>query len=164
VPNLVIAQADASGGVCLFANQPTHLVVDLFGGLSPSAVSLHVPVRAVDTRDSGGRPPPRSVITAPTGAPPGTTGVLVNVTTTQPDNSGYLTDFPCGQTMPPTSNLNVVPQQTVANFATVAPDAAGNVCVFTNTSAQVIVDVMGTIGPAFAGLAVPRRAFDSRGI
>ena len=101
--------------------------------------------------------------TAKTGAAAGTTGVLVNVTTTQPDNSGYLTDFPCGAVMPPTSNLNVVAQQTVANFATVAPDADGNVCVFTNSSAQVIVDVMGTIGPAFTGLSVPSRAFDSRG-
>jgi hypothetical protein len=65
--------------------------------------------------------------------------------------------------MPPTSNLNVVPQATVANFATVRPDPAGNVCVFTSTSAQVIVDVMGEVGPAFTGLAVPARAFDSRG-
>jgi hypothetical protein len=65
--------------------------------------------------------------------------------------------------MPPTSNLNVVAQQTVANFATVKPDAAGSICVFTHSSAQVIVDVMGTVGPAFAGLAVPSRAFDSRG-
>ena len=133
MPNLVVAQPDASGGVCLFANQPTYLVVDLFGGLASNAVSLHAPIRAIDTRDAGGRPPARSVVTAATGAPPGTTGVLVNVTTTQPDNSGFLTAFPCGAGRPPTSNLNVVPQQTVANFATVRPDAAGNVCVFTNS-------------------------------
>jgi hypothetical protein len=163
VPNLVIAQADATGGVCLFANQPTHLIVDLFGGLAANAVSLHTPTRAIDTRDSGGRPPARSVVTATTGEPPGSTGVLVNITTTQPDNSGYLTAFPCDAAMPPTSNLNVVPQQTVANFATIRPDSAERVCVYTQPSAQVIVDVMGTIGPAFVGLAVPSRAFDSRG-
>jgi hypothetical protein len=162
VPNLVIAQADSTGGVCLYANQPTHLIVDLFGGLATGAVSLHAPVRAVDTRDSGGRPGAQSVITANTSEPPGTTGVVVNITTTQPDNTGFLTAFPCDAPMPPTSNLNVVPQQTVANFATVRPDAAGRVCVFTQSSAQVIVDVMGTIGPAFTGLAVPSRAFDSR--
>jgi hypothetical protein len=162
VPNLVIAQADSSGGVCLFANQPTHLIVDLFGGLATTAVSLHAPVRAVDTRDNGGRPAAQSVITASTGEPPGTTGVVVNITTTQPDNTGFLTAFPCDAPRPPTSNLNVVPQQTVANFATVRPDVAGRVCVFTQPSAQVIVDVMGTIGPAFIGLAVPSRAFDSR--
>jgi hypothetical protein len=162
VPNLVIAQADSSGGVCLFANQPTHLIVDLFGGLATTAVSLHAPVRAVDTRDNGGRPAAQSVITASTGEPPGTTGVVVNITTTQPDNTGFLTAFPCDAPRPPTSNLNVVPQQTVANFATVRPDVAGRVCVFTQPSAQVIVDVMGTIGPAFTGLAVPSRAFDSR--
>ena len=102
------------------------------------------------------------MITASTGEPPGTTGVVVNITTTQPENSGFLTAFPCDASMPPTSNLNVVPQQTVANFATVRPDAAGRVCVFTQSSAHVIVDVMGTIGPAFTGLAVPSRAFDSR--
>ena len=162
VPNLVLAQADSTGGVCLFANQPTHLIVDLFGGLATTAVSLHAPVRAVDTRNNGGRPGAQSVITASTGEPPGTTGVVVNITTTQPENSGFLTAFPCDASMPPTSNLNVVPQQTVANFATVRPDAAGRVCVFTQSSAHVIVDVTGTIGPAFTGLAVPSRAFDSR--
>ena len=58
VPNLVVAEADATGGVCLFANQPTHLVVDLFGGLTAGAVSLHEPVRAVDTRTAGVSPRP----------------------------------------------------------------------------------------------------------
>ena len=108
VPNLVIAQADASGGVCLFANQPTHLVVDLFGGLAANAVSVQSPVRAIDTRLSGGRPPAQSVVSAATGALAGTTGVLVNLTTTQPDNSGFLTAYPCDENRPPTSNLNVV--------------------------------------------------------
>ncbi|MEP7113015.1 MAG: hypothetical protein ABI862_07105 [Ilumatobacteraceae bacterium] len=164
VPNLVIAQPDAGGEVCLFTNQPTHLVVDLFGGLAAGAVTLQTPNRLVDTRGTGGRLAARSVVTAATGAPSGTNGVLLNVTTTQPDNSGYLTAFPCLAAMPPTSNLNVVPQQTVANFATVRPDPAGNICVFTYSSAQVIVDEMGTIGPAFTGLAVPSRAFDSRGV
>ena len=87
--------------------------------------------------------------------------MVLNITTTQPDNSGYLTAFPCDAPMPPTSNLNFVPQQTVANFATVRPDAAGHVCVYTQSSAQVIVDVMGTIGAGFTGLAAPSRAFDS---
>ena len=163
VPNLVIAQADASGGVCLFANQPTHLVVDLFGGLAANAVSVQSPVRAIDTRLSGGRPPAQSVVSAATRALAGTMGVLVNLTTTQPDNSGFLTAYPCDENRPPTSNLNVVAQQTVANFATVRPDAAGNICVFTQSSAHVIVDVTGTIGSAYSGLAVPSRAFDSRG-
>ena len=162
VPNLVIAQPDDTGGVCLFANRPTHLVVDLFGGIAATAVSLQTPTRVVDTRSLGARPGARTVVTAPTAEPTGTTGVLLNITTTQPDNSGFLTAFGCDATMPPTSNLNVVPQQTVANFATVRPDAAGNVCVFTQSSGQVIVDVMGTIGPAFSGLTTPERVFDSR--
>ena len=54
-----------------------------------------------------------------------------------------------------------MPQETVANFATVKPDATGNVCVFTNPSAQVIVDVMGTIGrrsPAWQCLCAPSTA------
>ena len=88
--------------------------------------------------------------------------MLVNLTTTQPDNSGFLTAYPCDENRPPTSNLNVVAQQTVANFATVKPDGAGDICVFTQSSAQVIINIAGTIGSAFFGLAVPSRAFDSR--
>lgn len=167
VPNLVVAQPDADGWVCLYANQPTHLIVDLFGGLAPGSVALHEPTRAVDTRSGVTAPIAGTVVPAHTGAElsamANPTGVLVNVTTTQPGTSGFLTAFPCGQQMPPTSNLNVVPQATVANFATVKPDSSGNVCVFTSSSAQVIVDVMGEVGPAFTGLAVPARAFDSRG-
>lgn len=166
VPNLVVAQPDADGWVCLYANQPTYLIVDLFGGLAPSSVALHAPTRAIDTRSVGSAPAAGSIVPAHTGAElsamANPTGVLVNVTTTQPGTSGFLTAFPCGQPMPPTSNLNVVPQETVANFATVKPDPSGNVCVFTSSSAQVIVDVMGEVGAAFTGLAVPSRAFDSR--
>ena len=105
---------------------------------------------------------PKGVSTEVASALANAAGVLLNVTTTQPADSGFLTAFPCGQAIPPTSNLNVVPQETVANFATVRPDAAGEVCVFTSSSAEVIVDVSGEVGPAFAGLAVPWRAYDSR--
>jgi hypothetical protein len=150
VPNLVVAQPDADGWVCLYSNQPADLVVDLFGGLDPSAVALHTPTRAIDTRDAATTPAAGSVITAATGAPNSAlvnpSGVLLNVTTTQPADSGFLTAFPCDQAIPPTSNLNVVPQQTVANFATVRPDPSGEV------------------GPAFTGLAVPWRAYDSRSL
>jgi hypothetical protein len=166
VPNLVVAQPDASGGVCLYANKPTHLVVDLFGGLALSAVALHSPVRAVDTRSGAAMPGSGTVVTAATGAQSSAlanpSGVLANLTTTQPAGSGFLTAFSCGQPRPPTSNLNFVAQQTVANFVTVTPNASGDICVFTNSSAQVIVDVAGEVGNSYAGLPVPARAFDSR--
>ena len=166
VPNLVVTQPDANGEVCLYANQPTHLVVDLFGGLALSAVALHSPVRVVDTRGSAAMPGSGAVVTADTGAQSSAlanpAAVLTNLTTTQPVGSGFLTAFSCGQPMPPTSNLNVVAQQTVANFVTVTPSASGEICIFTSSSAHVIVDVTGEVGRAFAGLAVPARAFDSR--
>lgn len=164
VPNLVVAQPDANGDVCLYANQPTHLVVDLFGGLALSAVALHSPVRVVDTRGSTSMPGSGAVVTAATGALGNSSAVLVNLTTTQPVGSGFLTVYPCGQPRPPTSNLNVVAQQTVANFVAVAPSISGDICVFTSASAQVIVDVTGEVGESFAGLAVPVRAFDSRSL
>jgi hypothetical protein len=166
VPNLVVAQPDANGEVCLYANQPTHLVVDLFGGLVLSAVALHAPARVLDTRGSAAMPGGGAVVTAATGvqssALANPSAVLANLTTTQPVGSGFLTAFSCGQPRPPTSNLNVVAQQTVANFVTVTPSVSGDICVFTSSSAQVIVDVTGEVGESFAGLAVPARAFDSR--
>ena len=161
VPNLVARPTDATGGVCVFANQPTHLIVDLFGGLATTAVSLHAPVRAVDTRNDGGRPGAQSVITASTGEPPGTTGVVLNVTTTQPENTGFLTAFPCDASMPPRRTSTSCPADR-RQLRHRPPRRGGTVCVFTQSSAHVIVDVTGTIGPAFTGLAVPSRAFDSR--
>jgi hypothetical protein len=80
-------------------------------------------------------------------------GVL-NVTVTAPTQSGFLTAFPCGQALPPTSNLNYVPGQTIAASVFVPPGPNGQVCIFVSGTTHVVVDVFGGLVTS----AVPQQA------
>ncbi len=69
--------------------------------------------------------------------------VALNVTVTSPAGAGFVTVYPCDAPRPPTSNLNFVAGDTVANAAMVRPGADGTVCVYTMSDTEVIVDVVG---------------------
>ncbi len=157
-PNLVVVQPDETGAVCLRPNQPADLVVDLFGGLDGPSILLPGPARATDTR-SGVKPTAGSSISVAT---VGGAGVFLNVTATEPSAPGFLTVYPCEGGLPPTANLTYAAGETIGNFALVKPDSHGNVCVFTNASSHIVVDVLGSMTSGFDGLPVPVRAFDSR--
>ena len=43
----------------------------------------------------------------------------------------------------------------------VEPDADGMLCVYTNTAAEVVFDLLGTTGNGFTGVA-PNRPLDTR--
>ena len=159
-PNLAVVAPDAAGEICLRPNRDAHLVVDLFGAFAGESLSLAGATRSVDTR-TGAEPAAGGVVAAPTGAA-GAAGVLVNVTAVGARSAGFLTTFPCGTSRPPTANLNVGAGATRGNFAVATPDAAGNVCVFTNVASHVVVDVMGSLTTDFVGLTTPTRALDSR--
>ncbi len=52
---LAIVRPDASGDVCVFASQPTHLVVDLYAWMRPSSGYQVMPAkRLLDTRTTSG--------------------------------------------------------------------------------------------------------------
>jgi Bacterial Ig-like domain len=69
--------------------------------------------------------------------------VQLNITADGATASGYLTVFPCGATRPTASSLNFVANETVANSVFVRLGTAGNVCIFTSASVDVLVDVAG---------------------
>ena len=81
---------------------------------------------------------------------PGATAVAVNVTVTDAEAPGFATLFPCitgtkeqALAMFNVSNLNFVPGQTVANFATPALNSAGELCVYSSAKVNVIIDYSG---------------------
>jgi hypothetical protein len=167
VPNLAVVKPGAGGAVCVTSNVQTHLIVDVFGAFAPTAdVTLPAPARLVDTRD-GVVPTPvaGSVIVVPmtgtAGVPADATGVMINLAAVDPHGSGYLTVYPCDAGQPTASNLNVRAGANRANFVIVAPDADGQVCVFTSTATDVIVDLVGWMGHPFVG-TVPARLLDTR--
>jgi hypothetical protein len=167
VPNLVVVEPGAAGSICVASNVATHLIVDVFGAFSADAdIGVVEPQRLVDTReDPSTTPAAGSAVVVPiagtAGVPDDATGIMVNLTAAGPQGSGFLTAYPCNAGPPTASNLNVRAGVNRANFVLVAPDADGEICVFTSTPTDVVVDLLGWVGDSFAGM-VPTRLLDTR--
>jgi glucose/arabinose dehydrogenase len=74
--------------------------------------------------------------------------VLVNLTYVQPAAPGFLTAWAAGAAQPATSNVNAFAGEVVANTAVVPVDTQGRIQLLTNTSADVVVDLLGTFDAA----------------
>lgn len=97
------------------------------------------------------------------GVPTDASAVSLNITAVSPRTAGYLTAYPCGGTMPIVSNLNFVPDQTIASAAIVPVGIDGKVCVYQSADSHVIVDLNGAFA-ADSGFIplLPGRAIDTR--
>jgi hypothetical protein len=163
-PNLVVIAPGPTGEVCVVPSAPVELIVDVFAAFEQAAdVDLLDPVRVLDTRSAGALAAGATAVVDLTaaGVDPGASGALLNLTATRTAGAGYLTAFPCGTTQPNASNLNMSGRGDVANFAIVAPDATGRVCVFSSVTTDLVVDVFGAFGSVFEGRA-PARLLDTR--
>lgn len=133
------------------------------------------PDRVLDTRDPLDPMGPGETITVPVAGlgdvPADAVAVAVNVTVTSPTAEGWLTVWPAGDSMPPTSTINFVPGQTVANAATLRLGVDGEVSINNSAgSTHVVVDVAGwyddaqlSTGGGFVSMP-PVRALDTRTI
>ena len=77
------------------------------------------------------------------GVPADATAVVLNVTVTEPVATGFVTVFPCGDGRPIASNLNFVGNQTVPNMVISKVGANGKVCLYSNETTHLVVDVNG---------------------
>jgi hypothetical protein len=130
-----------------------------------SGYTAITPYRALGTASAGapvvaGTPANVQITTttaAPTTVPAGATAAVVNVTASAPTSAGYLELYPTGAApASPTSNVNFVAGETVANLVTVPLSATGSLTVsnFAGTTA-VDVDVEGYYSATGAGLYNP---------
>ncbi len=167
VPNVVIAEPNSEGMICVTTSADTHIVVDLFASFgSNSDLGVSEPFRVLDTRESGSIPPARSVRRIPAAdlTPLGVDGsesLILNLTITEAQQPGFATAYGCDNGRPATSNINFAASQTVANLVTVQPDADGDVCIYAGQSAHIVVDALGHTGSGYYAIA-PRRLTDSR--
>jgi hypothetical protein len=67
---------------------------------------------------------------------------VVNLTAVGADGPGFVTAFPCGGAVPPTSSLNYAGPNPTANGAVVGL-GGGALCALSNRSVHLIVDVTG---------------------
>ena len=95
------------------------------------------------------------------GVPVGDAAVVLNVTVTDPQAAGFVTVYPCGSALPMASNLNYVAGSTVPNAVMAKVGDGGQVCVFTQSATNLVVDVSGyfPVGSGYASL-VPARLLD----
>lgn len=148
VANEVIVAPGADGTVTVWTSTTTQLLVDV-AGYYPSGASFQAatPTRALDTRAGAGTGDNATTAVAVTGRAgipsSGVAAVAVNVTVTGATSAGYVSAWRSGGSRSNTSLLNYAPGQTVASFAVVRPGADGRIAVFTRTSAQLIVDIVG---------------------
>jgi uncharacterized repeat protein (TIGR01451 family) len=150
------ATVTAPGGVTdanLANNSATD--TDTLAGVGLGFFTL-APCRVVDTRNPGapiggpvmqGQETRTFVMAGHCGIPSTARALSLNVTVTQPSAAGYVTLFPAGQPVPPTSSINYAAGRTRANNAIISLDPGGRMAAFAGqpagTTVHVIVDVNG---------------------
>jgi hypothetical protein len=135
-----------------------------------------VPTRVLDTREnlgaSVGKPKAKTVTSfhLPTSIVPAeATAVVINLTGIAPAGPGYLTAWSSGYPQPGVSNLNFANAgETDANAAILPVGPGGNIDIYTDTSAHLVVDVTGYWLPATTARegrftsTTPSRLLDTR--
>lgn len=198
-PNFAVVPVGVGGTISVYLDAGGQFILDLLGyyvGGQTTAVAagrfvpLAVPERWMDTRSAdpallpatfgGARRRlaagetvvvPRLAATALPGT--GVGSLVVNVTAVDSSETGYLQAVPNATDVAAAqhSTVNYVPGSAAANNAIVPLGANGTMAVFSSSTANVIVDVVGYItdgsaAPAMLGLfqrITPVRAYDTRG-
>ena len=179
IANSAVVGVDASGNFQLFhfSGGSSHVIVDVTGWVPKASGYQGVsPIRVLETRaglpgyggqGQFGAGEERSVaiasrLTVPAGRR--VTAITANLTVAGAARPGYLTMYPGGQSRPPTSSINFVAGQVVANSAVLGVGADGTVKVFSFVAGtDVVLDVTGYFldDLTFQGMA-PVRLTDTR--
>jgi acyl-CoA thioesterase FadM len=153
---------EAAGKICVTGSATTHFIVDVTGydapssPWSPDVVLEPLPdTRVLDTRDPSlpgtrfdGETFQRFDLTDSVPGPDETVAAVLNVVAVRADRASFVTVYPCQSPRPTTSSLNYDLDQT-ANLVVTALSDDGEVCIFTNSSVDIVVDLVGVYaGPA----------------
>jgi hypothetical protein len=90
-------------------------------------------------------------------APRDAEAVAVTLTAVLPDQTGWVRAFPCDEPEPDVSSLNPRVGQARANSSIVPTAADGTICLTSNITSDVIVDITGWVGPGGARKFIPLR-------
>jgi hypothetical protein len=147
-PNVATVKVPADGRICFFTSATAHVLADLAGAFTPTSdVGLlsGTPFRSFDTRvDFGAVPLASSEVLPLEFGDPYLRALAWNLTVTATEGPGFVAGYPCAGGLPPVSNVNYsAPGQTVANFAFLTLDDAGELCLFALTGTHLIADDAG---------------------
>jgi len=97
------------------------------------------------------------------GVPSDAIAAVLNVVATEAESAGYLTVFPCGRPQPVASNVNYRPHIDVANAVIAKLGADGSVCIYSQRTTDIVVDVNGAFRPSTQYFALdPARILETR--
>lgn len=170
VPNMVVARVVGDTPICLRASSAVHLIADFMGSYTGDGdVVPTAPRRIVDTRHSGDPLQAGQVkrirVAGTPGIPATATAAMLNLTVVDTAGDGFLSAYPCpvsGNAVPNASTLNFQPGDTVAAF-TMTALSGGDICIWSNQSAQLIVDTFGWVtGSGAIRVKNPTRVLDTR--
>ena len=180
IPNLVIAQPDPDGDICLYSAATTHLVADVAGYFPAGSdyTPITNPARILDTRPTGatadGELDGVGQITAGdtlrldtagrVGIPDDARAVVLNITAANPAAKGYVTAYPCNQSRPNASNLNYDTGDVIPNLVIAQPDPDGDICLYSAATTHLVADVAGYFpaGSDYTPITNPARILDTR--
>ncbi len=174
VANLVIAKPGTNGKVCIYSDTTIDVLADVTGYFPTGSdfTPITNPTRILDTRNGIGAPTTPLTAnqtlelstTGVAGVPGTVDAVVMNMTAVTARTAGFATIYPCGQTRPTASNLNFVAGQTVANLVIAKPGTNGKVCIYSDTTIDVLADVTGYFptGSDFTPITNPTRILDTR--
>jgi hypothetical protein len=156
----------ANGVVSMRSLQRTDVLIDAQARFSHSGVGFVAlgPARVLDTR--GGNflkaGEVRVVPLAALGVPGSATAAQLGLVVIPRGLAGFLSVIPCGEGVE-TSAVNFDEVQ-VASSSALGAVRGGNVCLFSNVDADVVVDVAGyyDVGGAGLSLVEPARLLDTR--
>jgi hypothetical protein len=157
-PNSAIVPVGADGTICLDSNVATDALVDITGWFGDGGdyefITL-TPIRLADTRSSHPALNPlqnaqRLVagavlevkVAGVRGVPDSAKAATLNMVAVGADGPGWIRVVPCGSSSD-VSNLNVRGAPAIANGTSVFLSSDGSVCVTSNTTTHVVVDITG---------------------
>ena len=178
IANATTVALNTAGEVCLYTNTTAHYALDVLAYVPAGSDVVTVePGRLLDTRTDGSTVDDHFLgagklqadtftkvqIAGRGGVADDAVGVEVNITAIQNEGRGFATLYPCTPTPPTASTLNYTPGINIANATTVALNTAGEVCLYTNTTAHYALDVLAYV-PAGSDVVTvePGRLLDTR--
>jgi secreted trypsin-like serine protease len=154
VPNTVITPMAADRSICVFSFADTHVIVDVSAAVGPSIGGGYTTVGDLLTFDSnqllgssslsipaGGRSVIRARSVAP--VPASATAVALTLSAYSDGAAGFLTVYPCDQTQPLASNMNLAADGAAASTVVVPLAADGTVCVFNQSAGGLTASITG---------------------
>jgi hypothetical protein len=156
VANAAIVQAGDAGGMSVYANNDTDLLVDINGyfarpGRRGLSLYTEAPCRVMDTRGVGSGQGFNGELTVPVAnsscvQPANAQAYVFNATVGPSAPLGLLTLWPDGQQQPQVSTLNAIDGMVTSNMAIVGT-TDGSIDAYANALTQLILDISSYFAP-----------------